>query len=68
MNGMALVGLLMVVYAAFVVFIALKKPPKIWNMAKIKVFIKIMGEKGTVIFFIVFAIIVGAAGIWLMIR
>jgi hypothetical protein len=37
-------------------------------MAKIKVFIKIMGEKGTVIFFIVFAIIVGAAGIWLMIR
>lgn len=68
MNGLALLGLLLIIYAVFVVFIAVKKPAKIWEMAKIRMFIKIMGEKGTVIFFIVFAIIVGAAGVWLLIR
>ncbi|MBM7560793.1 hypothetical protein [Fusibacter tunisiensis] len=68
MNGWALLGILMVVYAAFVVYIALKKPTKIWEMAKIKLFIRVLGEKGTEIFFIVFAAIVGAAGIWLIIR
>jgi hypothetical protein len=68
MNGMAFLGILMVVYAVLVVWIAAKKPPKIWEMAKIKLFIKVLGEKGTVIFFYIFALIFAVVGVWLIIK
>ena len=66
MNGLALLGILLIAYAVLVVWIAVKKPPKIWQMAKIKLFIKALGEKGTVIFFYVFAAVALGFGIWLM--
>lgn len=66
MNGLALIGILLIVYAAFLVFVAVKKPDKIWHMAKIRMFIKVMGEQGTVIFFYAFAAICLAGGIYLM--
>ncbi len=68
MNGWALLGILMVVYAALVVWIAVKQPPKIWGMAKIKLFIKVLGEKGTVIFFYIFALLFAVVGIWLIVK
>jgi len=68
MNGLALLGILLKLYAAAVVLIAIKKPEKIWNMAKIRMFIKILGESGTVIFFYVFAAICFGVGIWLVIK
>ncbi len=48
MNGWPLLGLLLIAYAGMVVFIAAMKPQKIWQMAKIRAFIKVLGEKGTV--------------------
>ncbi|MDW7661179.1 MAG: hypothetical protein SCL54_07055 [Bacillota bacterium] len=68
MNGMAFLGILMVAYAALVVWIAVKQPPKIWGMAKIKLFIKVLGEKGTVIFFYIFALIFAVVGVWLIVK
>ena len=65
---MAFLGILMVAYAALVVWIAVKKPPKIWGMAKIKLFIKVLGEKGTVIFFYIFALIFAVVGVWLIVK
>ncbi|MAT43624.1 MAG: hypothetical protein CL609_14900 [Anaerolineaceae bacterium] len=65
MNWYPLLGLLALVYAGLVVFIALKKPVKIWNMGKIQLFIKLLGEKGTEIFFYVFAVVFLGLGIWL---
>ncbi|NLW12328.1 MAG: hypothetical protein GX028_09995 [Clostridiaceae bacterium] len=65
--GWSLLGLLLIVYAIVVVYIALKKPEKIWDMAKIKMFRKVLGELGTVIFFIVFALVALGFGIWLMV-
>lgn len=53
MNIVPLLGLLAFVYAGLVVWIAMKKPGKIWNMGKIQGFVKVLGEKGTVIFFYV---------------
>lgn len=67
MNIMALLGILCFLYAALVVFIAVKKPPALWKMAKIQMFIKLMGEQGTVIFFYVFAALAVCLGIWLLI-
>lgn len=66
MNTMALIGILLLLYAALVVFLAVKKPEAIWKMAKIQFFIKMMGERGTEIFFYCFAAIAAALGIWLM--
>ena len=68
MNGLALLGILLIVYAIAVVFITYKKPESIWDMAKIKMFRKILGEGGTVIFFYIFAAIAALVGIWLMIK
>ena len=68
MNGLALLGLFLILYAAVVVVLAIKKPKAIWEMGKIKAFIKVLGEKGTVIFFFIFAAIALGFGIWLLVR
>ena len=68
MNGLALLGLFLVFYAVVVVFIALKKPQKMWDMAKIRAFRNKLGENGTVIFFFIWAAIALGFGIWLLVR
>jgi hypothetical protein len=66
MNGLGLLGLLLIIYAVVVLYIAIKKPAKVWGMAKIKLFRKLLGELGTVIFFIVFALVAAGFGVWLL--
>jgi len=66
MNGLAIIGILLIIYGIAVVFIAAKKPPTVWNMAKIRAFKKVLGEKGTVIFFYLFAVACWVVGVWLM--
>ncbi len=68
MNGLGLLGILLIIYAAAVVFITVKKPEGIWNMAKIKMFRKVLGEGGTVIFFYLFSALSAAVGIWLLVK
>lgn len=68
MNGLALLGLILIVYAALVVYIAVKKPDKIWNMKKIEAFKKVLGENGTVYFFYFWALAALAVGIWLLVK
>ncbi len=66
MNGWGLLGLILIFYAAVIVYITAKKPEKIWDMPKIKLFRKVLGEKGTVIFFYLFAAVALGFGIWLL--
>lgn len=68
MDGLALLGILLLIYAAAVMWITLKKPSGIWDMAKIRFFRKTLGESGTVIFFYLFAVVAAAVGIYLMVR
>ncbi len=66
MNWYPLLGLLALAYAGLVFYLAAaKKPAVIWNMAKIQMFIKVLGEKGTIIFFYVWAVAFLGLGIWL---
>ncbi len=65
MNIYPLLGLLALLYAAMVVWLAVKKPEKLWSLGKIQMFVKLMGEKGTVIFFYVWAVLFAALGVWL---
>lgn len=59
-------GILAIVYAAAVLVIAVVKPQMIWKMKKIQLFIKFLGDKGTEIFFYVWAIIFLVLGVWLL--
>jgi len=68
MNGLGIFGLFLILYAALVIFIAIKKPKSIWEMAKIKFFIKYLGENGTVYFFYIWAALAAGIGIWLLIK
>lgn len=68
MNVNALLALLAIIYGGFVIFLTIKKPPKIWNMKKIQGFEKVLGRKGTEIFFYIWAILFLILGIWLLIK
>ena len=63
---MMLWGILAIVYALMVVLIAVMKPEKIWNMKKIELFKKFLGDKGTEIFFYIWALIFLILGVWLL--
>jgi hypothetical protein len=65
MNWYPLLGLLALAYAGLVIFITVKKPEKLWQIGKIQAFVKVLGERGTEIFFYVFAVIFLVLGIWL---
>ncbi len=65
---MKLWGVLAVVYAVAVVVIAVVKPEKIWNMKKIVWFKKMLGDKGTEIFFYIWALLFLFLGIWLIVN
>jgi hypothetical protein len=67
MNWDALWGILAAGYGVFVVFVAKTKLPAIWNMGKVKGFKKVLGEKGTVIFFYIWGAIFIAVAIWLFV-
>ena len=66
MNWYPLLALLAFAYTAAVLWITIKKPEKIWGMAKIQGFVKVLGERGTEIFFIVWGIGFAVLGVWLM--
>ena len=68
MNGLALLGLILIVYAVAVVAITVKKPAAVWDIGKVQFYRKRLGEKGTVILFLVIAAIAAGFGIWLLVR
>jgi len=59
-------GILAIVYSIAVVVIAVVKPEKIWNMKKIELFKKVLGDRGTEIFFYIWAIGFVVLGVWLL--
>lgn len=65
MNLYPLLGILALLYSGVTVYLAVKKPPVIWKMKKIQGFEKVLGVKGTVIFFYIWALLAAGLGIWL---
>lgn len=63
---MTILGIVCIAYAAMVIVLAIMKPESIWKMKKIQWFEKVLGEKGTEIFFYVWALIFLVLGIWLL--
>lgn len=61
-------GVVAIVYAAMVVVIAVIKPEPVWKMRKIKFFVRHLGDRGTEIFFYVWALVFLILGIYLISR
>lgn len=68
MEPLLLLAIVLFVYAALVIVIALAKPKAIWQMAKIQAFVKLLGEKGTVIFFVLWALAAAVGGYFALIN
>lgn len=59
-------AVLALVYSAVVIVLTVIKPPTIWKMKKIQMFEKVLGVKGTEIFFYVWALAFLVLGVWLL--
>jgi len=59
-------GLLLIFYALIVIYITIKRPKSIWQKKKIKIFINLIGERGTVILFFVWSALVLAVAVFLL--
>ncbi len=59
-------GLVLILYAFFVIYITIKRPKSIWQMKKIKIFINLIGERGTVILFFVWSALVLSVAVFLL--
>ncbi len=68
MNTNALIGIVLLIYAGAVIGITITRPPKLWNIAKIKWFRDKLGEKGTVIFFFIWAALFAGIGFYLLLK
>jgi hypothetical protein len=66
MNWYPLLALLCFAYTGLVFWLTIKKPEKLWGMGKIQMFVKLLGERGTEIFFYIFGLAFAALGIWLL--
>jgi hypothetical protein len=63
-----LLAIFLFVYGALVIVIAIFRPQSIWQMAKIQGFVKLMGETGTRVFFIIWAIAAFVGGYFSLIN
>ncbi len=66
MKSTTLGGLLLIFYALIVIYITIKRPKSIWQKKKIKIFINLIGERGTVILFFVWSALVLALAVFLL--
>lgn len=62
---MKVLGILVVLYAAFFFMIAVVRPGVVWNSRKTERLKKVFGERGAGIFFYIWALLILALGIWL---
>lgn len=65
--GLFILGIFLIVWGAATALIAFLKPKPIWQMGKIQGFVKLLGETGTVILFLVMTVIAEGFGVWLLI-
>jgi hypothetical protein len=56
MEPLLLLAIFLAIYGALVLGVALFKPEPIWKMGKIQGFVSLLGEKGTVVLFVIVGI------------
>ena len=61
-------GVALIIMSIFYVYVMLMKPPFIWKTKKVQIFLKMMGEKGFMIFMVVWTALVFTGGYLLVIN
>ena len=61
-------SLFLILWGAGTLFVALRKPAAVWKLGKIQGFVQLLGEKGTVIFFVFIGVATIAGGIYLLVK
>ena len=64
---MVYLGWFLVAYGVLVLHAAFARPQWIWNTGKVQGFVKLLGERGTVIFFIVIGAAALAGGVAILV-
>ena len=68
MIGLLILGIFLILYGLLCLVLGIfKKPPALWNLAKIQAFVKLLGVIGTQIFVTVFGVAALVGGIVLII-
>ena len=65
--GLIILGILLIVWGLLVAALALFKPRKIWAIGKIQGFVNLLGDKGTMILFVILGAAAIAVGIVLLV-
>lgn len=65
---MLYLGIFLVVYGVFCIIVGITKLPAIWNMGKIQIFVKFLGDLGTRIFILVWGLIATGFGIYFLMK
>lgn len=68
MQRQSIIGLCLIFYGMTVLYIDVVKPISLWDRKKIRIVVKLLGEKGTEMFFHIFGWIITLLGIFLMLR
>ena len=68
MNGLLVLAIVLFIYGALVLVITVLKPKPIWEMGKIQGFVKLLGEKGTVVFFVLWGLAAIVGGYFALIN
>jgi hypothetical protein len=69
MDGMTILAIVLLLYGALCLALALfNAPAAIWNMGKIEGFKKLLGEVGTQVFLGVWGVAGIVLGVWLLVR
>lgn len=68
MEPLLLLAIFLFVYGALVLVTAIFKPGPIWKMAKVQGFVKLLGETGTVVLFVIVALAAFVGGYFSLIN
>ena len=63
MNWDLILGIALLVYSLICFYVAFAKPEWIWKTGKVRLFVKTLGDKGTVILIVVFGFIALVIGL-----
>lgn len=68
MDGLLILAIVLFIYGVFVIYVAFARPKVIWGMGKIQGFVKLLGETGTRVFFVVWALAAIVGGYFALIN
>lgn len=68
MDGLIIIAILLILWGLATMAVAIFKPKVVWDNPKTSGFKTLLGDAGTMIFFLVVGVVAAGAGIFLLLR